>query len=900
MDASLNDRETSAAPDGGNISTNNDSSANANSERVLDGDTEWLPVHVIVPRLNGALWSHFLGCDPELRHVRCKHCGKVIDRVNPESHRLANKLLVSHLKVHGVNPTDDYYPRAGATTGEQSSRGTTSQEEADEGTSDSDSDADSDHRLDSHLEPRSESQGVPPTVPQLDLEFQRSELPGQSPAGQDDELEEEEEETPEEQSHVPRMELPTTQLLAIIVASQNLPLSFVHDSSMRMLLGRVSDTYSVDSSDVLAAIKRIARQISSVIERTAARNNVDMQMIVTDSENDMHTRLSQHLKTLKNTTFFGMTNYVWGHATSVLALQFYDPRSGTVKSMPLAVDRSRTENDFEVATLHGQLLQAFKTSPSLHRSVLSVTLPRERRASVAGLEDNDWFANIKTPMSNYHPCVASLLIEMLSPLFGKQDIEGIRALNYKEKLRERCRRNERAPGAPSFDGDIDKIVCLDDINPSGTIFDKINTFYDEVYSNPWELSRFDQTVAKLLRDDPVPMVYFDPSHYSTAQTCLENFLALKDVIEETQAHTRTTFTNVDYLIVKYELELIRSTNRLLLYFASSKPLSLIFAIPGIVAIEKHINATLQTVQLQRLWKPLKRVLSNISMLRDSLITDNMILVAMFLCPSALFEREVLEYAFRTVSLSEIVDMVSEKVQGVVKRFVCVQEVDAAPGDLPGEHFDSRVVENDGEDSVVEDIDGEEDVYGPRAKRQHRSPENNHSMHSLRTNNLTLQREADAILLQYTQEDLYNYLSTVNSVVPLSYASFCEHAEIIRENGLFKRQVQVPVSEEESGFKEESINYIDQLLDIHIPVCEAFWQEYLGAGAGTVLQIVINMVRAQAASAIRLEYGFLRGYVPALGEDRLEDAVRIKLFSEQFVAGKVDFDIDTLPSACTYT
>ena len=874
----LNTRTESALSEGMGVSVNDALGSEANhvneeNERVHDGEIEWIPVHIIVPRLNSAMWSHYLGCEPELSSVRCKHCGKVIDRVNPETHRRVNKLVVSHLKLHGVGPTDDYYATVAPPTAglPHSSPGMSSLASTD------------DEGSDSEL----------PGEDEFQLDQQGPEQQQEAEEEQEQEQEQEVEESPE-----PKMDYSTTQLLALVVAAQNLPLAFVSDPSMRMLLGRTSDTHSIDASDVLATVKKTSRQIAALIERTAARNNVDMQIFISSTENDLHSRLKAHLNALKQTTFFGMTNYVWDHTTSLLTLQFYDPLSRTVKSMPLAVDRARTNDDLEVATLHGQLLQAFKTNPSLHKSVLSVTLPRERRMKVVGLEDNDWFANIKTPMSSYHPCIVSLLVDMLGPLFGRQDHDGTHTVQYKEKLQERCTRNMRAPGARVLDEDLDKIVSIDDINPSGTIFDKINTFYDKIYSNPWELSRFDETVARLLGNDPVQMVYFDPTHYSTAEVCLENFLILQEVITETQGHTRTSFSNIDYLIVKNELELIKSMNKVLLYFASAKPLSLVFAISAVVAIEKHLNATLHTVQLKRLWKPFTRVLNSIGQLRNSLINDDMILVAMFLCPSALFEREVLEYAFKSVSLSEIVNMVGEKIQGLVKRFVCVQEIEVASEQ--GENRESAdMVLNDGGDSDFDDLDQ------PASKRRRTTstPDLDHNdinMNSFRTNNMTLQREIDSILLHFTQENLYDYLSTVNSVVPLSYVSFCEKTQIMRENGLFKRRVRVPTSEDESGFKEENINYIDQLMEIHIPVCEAFWREYLTAGAGSVLQIVINMIRAQASSAIRPEYGFLKDFVPELGEDYLEDVVRLKLFSEQFVAGKVDFEMDTLPSACSYT
>ena len=47
---------------------------------------------------------------------------------------------------------------------------------------------------------------------------------------------------------------------------------------------------------------------------------------------------------------------------------------------------------------------------------------------------------------------------------------------------------------------------------------------------------------------------------------------------------------------------------------------------------------------------------------------------------------------------------------------------------------------------------------------------------------------DSIFLQIIQEDLYDYLSTVNSIVPISYRSYCEQSNFIRDSGRFKKRI----------------------------------------------------------------------------------------------------------------
>lgn len=107
--------------------------------------------------------------------------------------------------------------------------------------------------------------------------------------------------------------------------------------------------------------------------------------------------------------------------------------------------------------------------------------------------------------------------------------------------------------------------------------------------------------------------------------------------------------------------------------------------------------------------------------------------------------------------------------------------------------------------------------------------------------------------------------------------------------------------EDTNFKELEIkmNQIEQMTNIHIPVCNAFWDRYLQNGAGVILKFLIKLMFTESATSIRKEYLFLNEFVPKIGENYLDPIVKIKLFNEQFQAGKVDYDMDTLQTASRY-
>lgn len=96
-----------------------------------------------------------------------------------------------------------------------------------------------------------------------------------------------------------------------------------------------------------------------------------------------------------------------------------------------------------------------------------------------------------------------------------------------------------------------------------------------------------------------------------------------------------------------------------------------------------------------------------------------------------------------------------------------------------------------------------------------------------------------------------------------------------------------------------MNFIEELLDIHVPVCNAFWSQYLDNDAGPIIRILFKIMQCQSSSSIRGEYSFLNDFIPRVHPDLTQEIIKIKLFNDQFVASKVDYDLDTLQTASQY-
>lgn len=840
-------------------------------EIINDGTHQWIPIHLLV-KIRGNYWTHFLSFDKTCSLVKCKHCGDILKRFdednNNEKKISQNLVLLRHLKKnHKIDPSSNFY------TNKKNDNNFVMNE-----------DEDDDDEL--YLNKQSQSQfnsisndnnfSIDITMPN-DMESLRK-------------------------ANEREMFFPTTQLLSIIIASENLPLSFIKNSSVRLLLNKLSDSFTPDATNIIQSIKLTAKQIDSIIERTASRNNVDLQLII-DTNNlstddvqrssQLITKIKSHLIEMNKITFFSLSHSNWNNnSISILSLQFFDQLTNSIKCLPISIDKINSDSDIDKITIRSQLLKSLQKIPNLFKSVISITLPRDNLLNVLHLDDHQFFSqkkNIKNPADYYHNCFITSLTKAIIPLFGEIDYD----IPKKEQKSQKKSEKNSNKGIFTTNDDnnnlLDQIIDISNVNISTSIFDKINRFYDEIFNNPWELSRFHDLTNTHLHDSTIDMIYFDTEKFSTAETSLVRFLELRPIIQIMESHINSEkFGDVDFLIVQYLLEIIQSINKIILYFSSKNTFNFVYLLMTVLSIEKHLASTLNGIHLKRLMKPFGMVLENIKEFKQILINDEMVLLAMFLCPAVLFERELLEYAFKSISLSEIVNLVSETILSLLKRFIEVQAIDSSINSNPRE-----MAQNDG---------GENDNNSNSQQLHNNNNFNINEISDLNyfnSHNPTIQNEVDTLLLQVVQEDLYEYLSTVNSIVPVSYISFCKRSNFVRDNGLFKKRVEVTTNDGMTSYKEEDINYMDQLMDIHLPVCNAFWDQFLQNNAGPVVRLLANIMRTQVSSSVQTEYAFLKNFVPKLGEDFYEDVVKIKLFNSQFSAAKVDFEIDTLPSACQY-
>lgn len=608
-----------AATTATNTDTDTDGDRDEERESLAEDGSEWVPAYMLT-RDRSRYLGHFLGVDKMLEAVKCKYCGVIIRR-QENSISMAEASQTHLWSTHKIDPNANYYS------------GWTGVE------------AGSTFMVRPPLKNHQGGSATTNSIANL-LEIDEDFL---------------------KRTREKEMALPLVQSLAIIIASENLPLSFVDNTAVRLLINQNANSLSfIDHDLILNAIRSIAYNLDRIIQRTALRNNSDLSLIIdknyllmdpTDRSNQLSNRLKNQLFEMQKINFFSLSHSVWNNTISILSIQYYDDFHSQVKTLPLIIQNLHEYNNDPKLSIPAQLLKISQELPGLQNTVISITLPRSQIVDLLNVMDSQpFFPNTYTNAKNYyHNCIISIINSAILPLFGtpkSADITHPRQTSFsKEPLTL-----------------LDSLIDLSNIDISNTIFSRINSFLDDLQSNSWQLDKFRSLCEKFGFEFVCSK--FDLSRYSTATVSLQTFLNLRPIIEEYQSSIQIEkFNEIDFQIIDYLLITLNSINRILKFFTSSKSLNFTYVLFAIMSIEKHLLSTLGSLQFQRLIAPFETFLSKIQEFKTILFSDDMNLLAMFLCPAILFEREVLEYSFHTISLSEIVDKLSTSIFSLLKRFL---------------------------------------------------------------------------------------------------------------------------------------------------------------------------------------------------------------------------------------
>lgn len=805
---------------------------------------------------------------------------------------------------------------------------------------------------------------------------------------------------------------PTTNLLSIIIASENLSFDIIKDSSFRLLLSRLSDSYIPNINSINNSIIMIANQITEIINRTAYRNSSDSQLIInlpqilsnpitskgsrnnnpilTTIQNNIRQNslldvLQKYLLQLNNITLFSMSHCNYNDI-SLISLNFYDNLRKRLTFLPVSTTRLDKNNNYTdlYGPLRSQLLKVFESMNNLNNSNISITMNNDTINSMSNVDDlfhnfDNKFVNSK---NYYHTCLVDLLSSCVKQMFGTIDDTNIFGQhNYQSRSKPiNFYSNDKAEQLLDFAVKITE----NDINwDKDSIFMKINNVFDEIKKNPWLLERF----KKLYEDEVLAneskrnngnknkggdtadhsnktsssklLISLDKEFYSTVEGSLSAVLTARPILSVLNHHLQCVpLTDADFTLIKDMLSLFKTINGLILYFSTTKKLNFIYVIFTILNLEKYLNDLLSDYNVPEMFQPYERLLIEIKNIKKILINDKMNLLALFCCPAALFDKRILEYIFKTNKLNQIVNSVTSTVVENLRKVIDLKVInsmldnevnsfganDENRGDFDSELDSDSVSETESDSTSANTRSSTVSSSILNSSSRNQGLITNSNSH-IKPNDVVddesvsvVGNAVDNLLTKLVQEELYDYLSTVNTIVPIAYKSYCDEVGYAYENGRFKKIIQndnlrvnddgIVLAEQlgDSSFDngvdngddldvefldyddnsannnnefEIKINQIEQLMNIHIPVCNAFWDRYLHNGAGVIVKFLIKLMFTESTSSVRQEYLFLNDFVPKLGEEYLDSVVKIKLFNQQFSAGKVDYEMDTLQTAAQY-
>lgn len=806
-------------------STMANTTVNAPSEQGNndEGCVEWVPVHH--RKKNRSLcWTHYLCKDAQLETVKCKHCGAIITS-DKSKNKSSTSRFRSHLRIkHKIDPNSDYY--AGTTLLPPTS-----------------------------TRPVGRPKGST-LVSNTSLNSRVISRPSTSALGS---------------LHVgPAREsnIDTKDLISIICASQDLPLSFFDNASVRLLLQRAFNNTTIDPELVKESIIKNSKNIEHMVKRTVLRNCNDLPVEIHITAHNTITReqikeqLRLKISELSNVMFFSLTQHTWkrshGSPISTVSLQFYDSIKKKQKQILITVKRLGENN---VVSLRREILDIFTRFPGLDQSLLSFTTPRSNFQQLLLNDEHPFFKH-----RNFHGCIVTMLKTAILPLFGHFDANvGHSSLNTQSHLSDDYRSVDE-------NTQLDNIMSLENIEITNPLFDKIDRFKQELNADPWKLDKFHTLCKELLDNGDLEVITFDTTRYSTAVESLKRFLQLRSVIESMEEHiVNQKFTNIDYQAMDFMLETLKSYDRMVLYFSSNIP-NFQYMLFSVLTLEKHLKNKIYLMGSHGvLTRSFSKVVNNITDHKRTMMADDMNIIGLFFVPSVLFERDILELIFNTQSLTEIVEMIVKGIYSLLEKHL---RLHVGQSQEVGFMDHSNTSHSDNSFAQLS--------LGRSALRDLGIVHDNSAVENT--------EELEALIKEMIREDMYSYLSTATAVIPASYRAFCTQTGFSKVDGHYER---------DGPNGKIQLNYIEELLDIHFPVCNTFWDEFTKSNAGYFVKTVMKILRSESASSIHSLQAFLRNYKSQVDTDILEDVIRVKVFDEQFSSGRVEFDKDTLPTACQF-
>lgn len=625
--------------------------------------------------------------------------------------------------------------------------------------------------------------------------------------------------------------------VAILIATQNLPIDILKNSAFRSVFNKIPTTYNLSISDIKNSLIHLSSSIRRLI-RNSFSNKIPFTFSYSDFNQEQVQRssqlcnqISQILNQLLSVPLYSLTTHIWDSNYMVFTLQFYDCVSHSIKFVPLTIRHCRNlQNTFE------DILSLF---PGLEKSIISITSSSSPSSPLVKL-NSSYLNNILSR----DQCVFSTLIKAMPYLFGHEEYT-----NPNKNINEMH--------------SIQQLVNLINVNIESSIFGKINGFYRDLKMDEAQMKRF-LTFCPSAENRNID--FFDKFEPSEAHTFLFNFMDYREAVKSMDPFLRLEkFTETDFTLINRLGHFLQALNRTLEYITSSNPSISSHVLLILKTLEFDFHDMMNLAKFTRYRTSFLNFLEALTELRKQFAANPINKLSSFLCPAALFDDFFLLSVFGTKSLPEISDLIT---------------------DIAIEMFQNLINSNDLKENSMRDEkqknqkkDGNALFEGLPFAEFGKNVKTSISFGRSYTTNL------DSLLRHELKLAISHYIETIQasySSVRLYYANTFGYEN---NNGAWTRV-------EES----EVLSSIDCLLDIELKISDLFLSKYRTQNKNLIFLDLIRIINTMVPTSIRPEHIFLENYKPAIQGEILEDILFVRLFDSQFRIDRMvhgNYDLNTI-------
>ncbi|CAI4062830.1 hypothetical protein N7582_002229 [Saccharomyces uvarum] len=800
-------------------------SMHSEDEIINDGLNIWIPVQMLKKNI-AKFWSHFLAIDKELTRVKCKHCGEVLTRNDPS----LTKTFRSHIKSkHNISANKNFY-----------SMNFTARNSILKG---------SNSHARSSLQPSYRS-----------LTFNSN--------------------SSRKYYGISKLQnntfLSFSQLIAIIIASEGLPLNFPEIESFKFLMSKFRKTPSLTTNLIKESIVELSNSIDELIRRSTPKRDSSLPVKIQLSntkESDFPDYIKYTEDIRKQLTSLDLSLPVSLNFTeldtirSLFSLQVFDNTNKVSKILPLSIFVRKTA-DIDINAWEDQLNIIYSEFPGLQESVIALTLPKNYYTKVLENGNRKSTSDTKSlkPIT-YHACIVSELLHCFLQPFFNLPTESL--LSSSSLIKESHPPNSL----------LDSLTDFSRLDISSTVLGKISSLMEEINISDSLRSDFilycnDYTQSNC--NELTSILSFDCGSYSALQSNLENFVNLVPFFKSINSHLKNeSLTDSDFRLIINVEETLKTFEQTIEYFASSAPLKFTHTLAFIISLETYLAEIIQNSTFAKSKRPFEKILSKISKVKELYLHNDICLIGAFLYPSIFQNKNLLIEIFDTTSINKIIDKVTNVALKYLQNFINIT------------HFQSsNNFKEDGPNFREKLISDYETIFMKGSQ----------DIEFLNNAKVTLPESEDLLFSQIIRDDLLRYISRITQELPNTYHDYLNENDISFDGSYFTK-IELP-EENVSGSGEWRLNPMEEIFDIHIPISDTIWNNYMNDGNGIdIVDILLRLISINSASSIRSDLSFLQKASQHFDSELYEERIKIKILNSQYNLENIDFNSGSIFDAC---